>query len=117
MANPPVSMSLRPRLGGLPDIEADNADKEGALQAFLARTRGGTPQPSETKGNGTTQFEALGAARARQGPVAAAPVDPSDRDNVDYELPAYGGQQPALTLQQQQAELNHIFDQNLQHVL
>ena len=54
-----------------------------------------TPQPSETKGNGTTQFEALGAARARQGPVAAAPVDPSDRDNVDYELPAYGGQQPA----------------------
>ena len=54
-----------------------------------------TPQPSETKGNGTTQFEALGAARARQGPVAAAPVDPSDRDNVDWELPAYGGQQPA----------------------
>ena len=44
--------------------------------------------------------------------VAAAPVDPSDRDNVDYELPAYGGQQPALTLQQQQAELNHIFDRN-----
>ena len=47
MANPPVSMSLRPRLGGLPDIEADNADREGALEAFLARPRGGTPAPQQ----------------------------------------------------------------------